>query len=233
MAGRPRTAPHADPGRDPAVARRRYGTVAPRYDLSTAWADPYRRLAVDALGLRPGEVVLDVGCGSGLNFGLIEECIGPGGFLVGVDLSPAMLARAHARVRQAGWANVILLESPAEKASIPVPPHAVLFCAAHDILRSPLALQSVLGQVPDGARVVASGPKWAPWWVPMAAGINLSVWALNLPYVSSFEGFSCPWSLLAAYLSTVTVHQAALGMLYLVSGTLRPPDDPFNRSIPG
>src|SRR6201989_2825180 len=57
-----------------------------------------RRRAVQALGLRPGHSVIDIACGTGLNFPLIEEAIGPDGRIVGVDLTDAMLARARDRI---------------------------------------------------------------------------------------------------------------------------------------
>ena len=65
-----------------------------------------RVLGVAALGLRPGARVLDVGCGTGLNFPLLRDAVGPGGRVVGVDSSSAMLARARARTATAGWGNV-------------------------------------------------------------------------------------------------------------------------------
>jgi ubiquinone/menaquinone biosynthesis C-methylase UbiE len=65
------------------------------------------RRAVDRLAPEPGQSVLDVGCGTGLSFELIEEGIGPAGRLVGVELSPEMLeqmTRSPARrsLRSAG-----------------------------------------------------------------------------------------------------------------------------------
>src|SRR5271155_6171112 len=52
----------------------------------------HRLLAVQALGLRAGDSVIDIACGTGLNFPLIEEAIGPDGRIVGVALTDAMLA---------------------------------------------------------------------------------------------------------------------------------------------
>ena len=52
--------------------------------------------------------MLDVACGTGANFALIEERIGPEGELVGVDLTTQMLDRARARVAREGWENVRL-----------------------------------------------------------------------------------------------------------------------------
>ncbi len=72
-----------------------------------------RRAGVDLLGLQPGDRVLDLGCGTGLNFGLLEAAVGPTGTIVGVDLSAAMLARACARKQRHGWANVCLVQADA------------------------------------------------------------------------------------------------------------------------
>src|SRR5436305_9439187 len=65
-----------------------------------------RLRAVQALGLRAGDSVIDIACGTGLNFPLIEEAIGPGGRIVGVDLTDAMLAIAQDRIEANGWSNV-------------------------------------------------------------------------------------------------------------------------------
>ena len=90
-------------GPDRQVAQPKYEQLAPTHDR---WARPaarLRRLAVDRLALKPGEVVLDVGCGTGLSFSLVEERIGPEGGLIGVDPSPDMLAKARERVKRHGY----------------------------------------------------------------------------------------------------------------------------------
>ena len=54
-----------------------------------------------SLAPQPGEVILDVGCGTGRNFERIRERIGPAGRLIGIEQSPEMLARARALVQRA------------------------------------------------------------------------------------------------------------------------------------
>src|ERR1700743_2811685 len=67
-----------------------------------------RLRAVQALGLRAGDTVVDLACGTGLNFALLQQAVGPGGQIIGVDLTDAMLARAQDRVKANGWSNVSL-----------------------------------------------------------------------------------------------------------------------------
>ncbi len=77
----------------------RYTSVARVYDLVSA--EPVyrrgRRLAIPLLDLRPGDTVVDIGCGTGLNFPLLARAVGPDGLVVGVDASTQMLAQAHRR----------------------------------------------------------------------------------------------------------------------------------------
>jgi len=73
----------------------------------------YRKRAVEALCLRRGDTVLDLGCGTGLNFSLLQEQIGHEGKIIGVDLTDAMLAEANRRVLSHSWSNVELVKSDA------------------------------------------------------------------------------------------------------------------------
>jgi SAM-dependent methyltransferase len=76
-----------------------------------------RRMVLAALGLRPGEDVLDIGSGPG--FLAIEMAgeVGPEGSVTGIDPSPAMLALASARPRPAGSAPVTF--GPGEATALP------------------------------------------------------------------------------------------------------------------
>ena len=101
-------------GPDSSLAIARYRRLARHYDRATRRAAPVRARAVAALGLRPGETVLDVACGTGVCFPLLEEQVGRSGTIIGVELSPDMLALARRRVEHAGWTNVTLIQASME-----------------------------------------------------------------------------------------------------------------------
>lgn len=93
----------------------RYKTFARWYDATSA--EPVyragRRVAIRALGLRPGQRVLDVGCGSGLNIPELAAAVGPDGEVVGVDRSPQMLEVARRKVERLGLPQVRLVRADA------------------------------------------------------------------------------------------------------------------------
>lgn len=192
-----------------------YAQEAHAYDRHTRAFDNFRGAIVDALPLQPGQVVLDVGCGTGLCFASLLDRVGPHGTVVGIDASPEMVQVARQRTTRAGWGNVTLVQSPVHDAQIPVTADAALFCAVHDIMRSPDALRRVLDGLRPGAWVAAGGGKWtAPWMV----ALNWQVRALHAPYVESFEGFARPWSHLERLIRDVRVRELAFGSGYVLTG---------------
>jgi demethylmenaquinone methyltransferase/2-methoxy-6-polyprenyl-1,4-benzoquinol methylase len=103
-----------------------------------------RRRAVEALGLRPGDTVVDMACGTGLNFQLLEQAIGADGRVVGVDLTDAMLAQARRRIETNGWSNVRLEQADAAEFEFPPEVDAIVSTYA-------------LSQVPECREVIAHG----------------------------------------------------------------------------
>lgn len=68
---------------------------------------------------QPGEVVLDIGCGTGIDLLLAARRVGPEGKVIGLDLTPEMLTRAREHVAQAGLPNVELLLAAMEEIPLP------------------------------------------------------------------------------------------------------------------
>ena len=175
----------------------------------------YRRAVVEALPVRHGQVVLDVGCGTGLCCGLLREKVGPRGGVVGIEESPEMVAVAREHVACEGWGNVTVVQAPAEDAQIGLTADAALFCAVHDILQSPDALRNVMTNLRPGAWVAAGGGKWA---APMMMALNSMVGLLHAPYVRSFSGFDRPWRHLEQMVEDVQVREMAFGSGYIMTG---------------
>lgn len=136
----------------------RYRKVAHLPDGLFFFTFPTRRRAIQLLRLAPGGRVLEVGCGSGANFGRLLHAVGSTGQVVGVDLSPDMIAAARARVRRRGWSNIRLIESTAESLHLEEHFDALLLFAMHDVFTSPAGLERSLSHVRTGGRVVAVGP---------------------------------------------------------------------------
>ena len=103
-----------------------------------------RLRAVRALDLAAGDTVVDLACGTGLNFALIEDVIGPAGRIIGVDLTDAMLARAHERIAANGWRNVSLEQADAADFDFPTQVDGIVSTYA-------------LSQVPECAQVITDG----------------------------------------------------------------------------
>jgi demethylmenaquinone methyltransferase/2-methoxy-6-polyprenyl-1,4-benzoquinol methylase len=128
-----------------------YRKKAKRYDVTSRLYPvpgyPHRSQrvrAIRALGLRPGDTVVDIACGTGLNFAAIEQAIGPDGRIVGVDLTDAMLAQAQHRIETSGWSNVSLVQADAAEFDFPTDIDAILSTYA-------------LSHVPESGEVIARG----------------------------------------------------------------------------
>lgn len=95
-----------------------YVTEAKRYDTMM---EPFTSALFEAAGLRPGEQVLDVGCGSGTTTIAAAQQVGADGAATAVDVSPPLLDLARRRAAQAGT-RIELIEGDAQ--TYPFPPSA-------------------------------------------------------------------------------------------------------------
>jgi ubiquinone/menaquinone biosynthesis C-methylase UbiE len=115
-----------------------YRKKAKHYDITSQFYPApgypqraHRLRAVQALGLCPGDSVVDIACGTGLNF-------------IGVDLTDAMLAQAQHRIETNGWSNISLVQADAAEFDFPTEVDAILSTYA-------------LTQVPECGEVIAHG----------------------------------------------------------------------------
>lgn len=74
--------------------------------LAAARAQAFKQRSFDLLALQPGQQVLDVGCGPGIDTCALAAWVGDSGTVYGVDIDPAMIAEADARAQQQAIGNV-------------------------------------------------------------------------------------------------------------------------------
>ena len=211
----PPAGPSGRPDHDAAQAMYRWRVG--HYDLQLAPYEGIRQEAVARLGLSPGQVVLDIGCGTGLSLSMLQQAVGPTGRVLGVDQCPEMVSEARHRVERHRWTRVELCCSPIETAPLPAGADAALFHFTHDILQSPGALDHVLAHLKPGARVVATGLKWTS---PLYGPLNALVWWNAMQSVTTLKGMEAPWQPLLDRGVSLQLEDRVLGTIYLASGQL-------------
>lgn len=85
-----------------------------------------------AAAIRPGDTVLDIGSGSGTDALIASTITGPGGRVIGLDMTPAMLAKLTANAALLGTGNVTALRGNAEE--IPLPDSSVDAVTSNGVL---------------------------------------------------------------------------------------------------
>jgi ubiquinone/menaquinone biosynthesis C-methylase UbiE len=99
-------------------------------DVGVAWFEPIARGLVEELAVRPGERVLDVGCGRGAALIPLARAAGPTGTVLGIDLAPRMVEHAARDTRDLPQVEVRVADATAPG----LPP------ASYDVVASSLVL---------------------------------------------------------------------------------------------
>ena len=128
----------------------------------------WRKTAVAQLHLKPGDTVIDIGCGTGLNFPILQRAVGPEGRIIGVDLSAEMLAEAQQTAAANGWENVQLACADAAQFAYPKDVDAVLSTYALILIPScgQVAANACAALKPGGRFAVLdmAWPPYMPLW---------------------------------------------------------------------
>jgi len=143
---------------DPQFVRRRYNRLASIY-LFFEWLfwipRGIRPRAVARLNLRPGDQVLEVGCGTGRNLSYLSRAVGPDGRVYGVDISEGMLAKAKLLCDKKGLSNVTLLHTDAAETEMPQVVDGAIFSLSYATMRyRKQILRRAWKQLKPGGRLV-------------------------------------------------------------------------------
>lgn len=195
---------------------RHYDLTSNLYYLAGVPVRRYRREAVDALCLRKGDRVLEIACGTGLNFSLLEQAVGEEGQLTGVDLTAAMLAKAKERVEKHGWKNVELIETDVSNFTLDRHFDAVLCTFAISLMADiPEVLKRATNLLRDEGRLAVLDVKNGS-----SKPLNYVASILMKPFGATNEVLcKRPWQEMLRYLREVRMKEHYLGIIYVASGT--------------
>ena len=200
---------------------RQYNVLSKLYDLyfgiGTLWVmKNYQKKAVKEIGLRDGDVVLDLGCGTGLLFEYLVREVGPNGRVVGIDISPGMIKKAKEKVKRNEWQNVELVCADLTKHELNVKADAIIFCLTLSLIpdHEHLFRESLKYLKQGGTVVVADSWKQYKKWYHKLTNAFIT---LKAPIVYS-DPDNRLGEIIPRYLNNVTSKEALFGVYSIMKG---------------
>ncbi len=205
---------------DRSTVSRRYDRIAeyiPFFDRLFFLPADLRRKAVARLGLSRGDSVLDIGCGTGVNFPYLRAAVGPAGRIHGVDISTGMLRKARQRRDARGWDNIELTECDVADYTAPTLLDGVLFSLSYNTMPHHRAvLRHAWRQLRPGGRLVIMDAKLPPGWGGRLI-LPFSLWLMKRTMLGN--PLIHPWEELAEIVESVDMSECLFSSYYLCSAT--------------
>ena len=207
----------------------RHSLVASLYDHRSGYYDPlvhilsggwdwhYRRIAVDRLQLDPGDQVLDIGCGTGIDIPLLYHRVGSEGRVVGIDISKGMICRARKRISRNPSVSIPLVQGNALYLPFESKSFDAVFC---DYLISTVhavkAIKEAFRVAKPGASMVFADDRLPSGWFasPLKA---MTGFFRNGYFNSAVAGME----FLRTNLSCVKITNHHAGLIFIISGILQ------------
>ncbi|WP_417345540.1 class I SAM-dependent methyltransferase [Ferrimonas sp.] len=197
---------------------RKYDLAVRLYRLIGLDIERYREKAVDLLELKKGDCVLELGCGTGLNFDLLMRKIGREGHLVGVDFSSEMLSCAQERVNQSGWENVQLVHSDISKFDFPAGMDGIIATGVFGYLEDrKFIIEKMASSIAPGGRISVVDGKYPSHWPTWL--FRLFVW-LSSPFGLTedyFRNDTCQQ--VRCQFQDTSIEEVYGGLMYILSGS--------------
>lgn len=194
-----------------------YDLVANFYYLIGFREVAYRKKAAEALNLKPGDTVVEIACGTGLNFSFLQNAIGPTGKIIGIDITDKMLEQARRRIEQNGWTNVELIKSDAAEYVFPEGINGIISTFAITLIPEYEQI------IKNGSRALANGGKFAI--LDFKKPENRPLWLTKLlVFLTKCFGVSLdlsvrhPWETITTCLTPVMFKDLYFGFTYISVG---------------
>lgn len=195
----------------------RYNVTANLYYLIGFRENAYRKKAVKELKLQKGNKVVEIGCGTGINFSLLQKAVGFEGRIIGVDLTDAMLAMAKTRIEENNWKNVELVLSDAALFQFPPDIDGIISTFAITLIPE---FDTVIR---NGCRSLKKGGRWVILdlkeplsWLASLEPLYIFI---TKPFGVTRElSFRHPWESMEKYMEDTSFHELFWGFSYISVG---------------
>jgi ubiquinone/menaquinone biosynthesis C-methylase UbiE len=194
-----------------------YNFTVPLYHLLGFRIGSYREQAIKSLHLKAGDTVVDIGCGTGANFPMLQERVGQNGKIIGLDFTDAMLAKARERVEKRQWRNVELVQSDAASYQFPdkvdgvISTFAIIYVPEFDdVIRN--GSRSLVA----GGRLVVLDFKLPNGWISRLAPfavVDTQPWGLSMEMASRH-----PWESIGRHLKHMRLTERYGGFVFVAVG---------------
>lgn len=187
------------------------------YDI-TRWAFLFNRAdAIEALKLEQGMSVVEIGCGTGLNFSRILRKIGNDGTLIGLDHSKEMLAKAGKKIEKFNWQNVQLFCEEAENFNLSIKFDAILYSYSISMIPDwKSSITSSIGHLKKGGHLVILDFYGFPRWGKVCK--RIINWWLNKNHVNMKRNYE---KFLSRIFTNLEIKTFKLGYNFIVFGKLK------------
>ncbi len=198
----------------------KYDLTANLYYIIGVRESRYRKIAVSEMGLKLGDTVVEIGCGTGLNFKYLIKSVGSEGKVIGVDLTDKMLEKAKQRIQRNGWGNIELIHSDAADYQFPNGLNGVISTFALTLMPEYEEIMKKASEAlaPGGRMVIADlkmPEKWPKWLVRFGLFIT-KPFGVTLDLTERK-----PWEKMKRYFDIVRFNELYGGSLYIATGEKR------------
>lgn len=195
----------------------RFAKIIPLFDWLFFMPPRFREKAAERLQLKPGDRVLEIGCGTGRNLPPLQAVVGPTGTVYGVDISNGMLAEARELCARNRWSNVNLMQQDALEFTAPEPLDGVMFGLSYNTIPHHLAvLHHAWSLLRPGGRLVVMDAK-----LPPGLGgemiLPFSLWLMKRTMLGN--PLIKPWEDVMRLAGSIEMEQFVFGSWYICAAT--------------